>query len=188
MNADNHIFSVIVHNEPGVLSRVSGLLTQRGFNIKSLSVGEMADRRYSRMTITVEGDEIVMEQVRKQLARQVEVIKVRGLAADRCRRLEMAMIKIKADPAKRAPIIETVGRFLAEIIDAGPTELVIAAVGSPERISGFVESLRPHGIIDLARTGQVAMADCRKGDRQETDRRTPVPTMSSYFDEPIYQH
>jgi len=169
-----HAFAVTVHNQPGVLARVAGLLSRRGFNIDSLAVGETIDPAFSRMTIVVKGDEPTMEQVAKQLARLVEVVKVSDLSRRASIELEMTLIKVRARPSKRQRIIDIVSRFYAEIVDAGPKAMIIVAVGDAGRTWRLIEILRPLGIIELARTGRLAMARCQNGeDGQEAAFPTP---------------
>ena len=162
MNQEIHPFSVLVRNEPGVLSRVAGLLSRRGFNIESLSVGETADPAFSRMTIIVRGSEIDMEQVRKQLDRLVEVVKVADLFHQPRLEMETALIKVAARASQWNRIIDTATRFQAQVADTGPRELLLAFAGSGHGLDDLVRALRPFGIMELARTGLVSMARCRK--------------------------
>lgn len=177
MTEQLHAFAVIVHNQPGVLARVAGLLSRRGFNIESLAVGETTDPTLSRMTIVVKGDRPTMEQVAKQLARLVEVVKVSDLSRHGSLELEMTMIKVRAKPAKRQRIIDVVSRFYAEIIDAGPKSMIIVAVGDAGRTWKLIEILRPLGIVELARTGRLAMSRCHNGDE---GREVGFPTPNIY--------
>ncbi len=171
MKEEIHPFSVLVRNEPGVLSRVAGLLSRRGFNIKSLSVGETADPGLSRMTISVRGREPDMEQVRKQLDRLVEVVKVADLFHQPRLEMEAALIKVAARASQWSRIIDAANRFQARVADTGPRELILAFVGPGTGLEDLVRALRPFGIMELARTGRVSMARCRKA--AEEIRRNP---------------
>jgi acetolactate synthase I/III small subunit len=189
MTQQTHPFSVLVHNEPGVLSRVAGLLSRRGFNIESLTVGETADPTFSRMTIIVRGSGPDMEQVRKQLGRLVEVVKVADLHDQPRIEMETALIKVAAKPNQWNRILDTAARFGAQVADTGPKEMIVSFVGPGSGLNGLIGGLRPFGIVELARTGRVTMARCRnpgKGagrGRTNQDLRVPVPgsgTMTTF--------
>ena len=153
----NHIINATVENQPGVLSRIAGLFARRGFNIESLAVGETEDPTVSRMTIVVEGDDRIIEQVGKQLNKLVDVIKVRELPADATTRRELALIKINATPKSRGQINELVEIMKAKIVDISPSTLTVEIADRPERVTQFLEMAMPYGIAEIARTGMIAM-------------------------------
>lgn len=152
-----HTLTVIVENNPGVLTRVAGLFSRRGFNIDSLSVGRTENLRVSRMTIIVEGDDQVVEQVAKQLHKLVDVIKISDITRSPFVDRELVLIKVHAEPSARAEIMQLVDIFRARIIDVGSKTLTIEVTGDEGKIDAFELSLRPFGIKELVRTGKVAM-------------------------------
>ena len=151
------IVSVLVENKAGILSRVSGLFSRRGFNIDSLTVGETEDNSISRITIAVTGNDRVLDQIVKQVNKLIDVIAVRVLQPSVCISREIMLIKIGADEKTRPAIIEIAGIFRARIIDVSLTTITIEATGSLEKLEGLLLLLRPHGILELARTGLVAL-------------------------------
>ena len=152
-----HVVSALVENRSGTLSRVSGLFSRRGFNIDGLTVGETDDPSISRMTIAVSGDESVLEQIVKQLSKLVDVIAVRELDSSSCIRRELMLLKIKADEQTRPAVIEIASIFRARIIDVSPSTITIEATGDVDKLDGLLLLLRPYGILELARTGLVAL-------------------------------
>ncbi|MGQ9511794.1 acetolactate synthase small subunit [Thermodesulfitimonas sp.] len=152
-----HTLAVLVENNPGVLARVAGLFSRRGFNIESLAVGETENPAISRMTIVVAGDDRVLEQVTKQLRKLVEVIKVQDVTRMEYVDRELALIKVNAEPAKRAEIIQIVEIFRAHIVDIGRKTLVVEVTGDEGKINALVNALKPFGIREMVRTGKVAM-------------------------------
>ena len=152
-----HVVSVLVENRAGTLSRVSGLFSRRGFNIDSLTVGETEDHSVSRMTIAVTGNDAVLEQIIKQLEKLVDVIAVRELKPDSCVRREIMLVKISADEKTRPAVIEIAGIFRSRIVDVSPSTITIEATGDIEKLNGLLLLLRPYGILELARTGLVAL-------------------------------
>ena len=152
-----HVVSALVENRAGTLSRVSGLFSRRGFNIDSLTVGETEDSSVSRMTIAVTGDDAVLEQIIKQLGKLVDVIAVRELEPDSCLRREIMLVKVSADEKTRPAVIEIAGIFRSRIVDVSPETITIEATGDIEKLNGLLLLLRPYGIIELARTGLVAL-------------------------------
>lgn len=157
-----HILAVLVENNPGVLTRVAGLFSRRGYNIDSLSVGKTENPKVSRMTIVVEGDDLVLEQVTKQLHKLIDVIKINDITSEQYVDRELVLIKVGADPAVRGEIIQIVDIFRARIVDIGHRSLVIECTGDEGKINAVIESLRPFGIKELVRTGKVAMLRGRK--------------------------
>lgn len=152
-----HTLAVLVENKYGVLTRVAGLFSRRGFNIDSLAVGITEDPTISRMTIVVRGDDLVLEQVTKQLNKLIDVIRVTDLGADESVERELALIKVNADPTNRAEIIQIVDIFRARIIDVASKSVTIEVTGDSNKIKAIQTLLRPFGIKEMARTGKVAL-------------------------------
>lgn len=152
-----HTLSVTVENRPGVLTRVATLFRRRGYNIDSLTVGRTESPDVSRMTIVVEGDDRIIEQVNKQLYKLVDVIKVMDITQDKAVERELALFKVKADNTVRAEIVQIVDIFRARIVDIGKNSLIIEVTGDENKIDAIEESLRPFGIMEMVRTGKVAM-------------------------------
>jgi acetolactate synthase-1/3 small subunit len=144
-------------NEPGVLAHVAGMFSARGFNIDSLVVGRTEDPALSRMTIVVNADDRILEQVRKQLAKIVTVVRVRDYKDLPFVERDMALIKVATSPGKRSEIIELTNLFRGHVVDVGPSTVMIELSGEEEKIDAFIELLRPYGIKELARTGIIAM-------------------------------
>ncbi|HSF04298.1 MAG TPA: acetolactate synthase small subunit [Methylomirabilota bacterium] len=173
-----HTIAVLVENKFGVLSRVAGLFSARGYNIESLSVGETLDPTVSRMTIVVHGDEFVIEQVMKQLHKLIDVIKVSDLTDDDHVQRELMLIRVNAEPQHRAEIMRTADIFRAKIVDVTPVSFTIEATGDAEKLEALIELLRPMGIQELVRTGKVAIArgpKTRARKTVETAKRPRVP-------------
>ena len=158
-----HIITVLVENEFGVLARVAGLFSGRGFNIDSLSVAPTNEETLSRMTIVTRGDDKILEQISKQLNKLVDVIKVIDFDSDTCIEREMALIKVSAEDDKRAEVLRIVDIFRAKIIDVTPKSYTIEATGAPVKIDAILELLRPLGLKELVRTGAVAIGRGAKG-------------------------
>jgi len=154
---EKFVLSVLVENHAGVLSRVSGLFSRRGYNIDSLTVGVTEKSELSRMTIVVRGDEYILEQIEKQLAKLVEVVSIRQCDPSATVVRELALIKVSAVGTSRVGVIETANIFRARIVDVGTESLVIEATGSEEKIAGLIKLLEPFGILELVRTGLTAM-------------------------------
>lgn len=152
-----HTLSVIVENHPGVLARVATLFRRRGYNIDSLAVGRTENPAISRMTIVVEGDDVIIEQVTKQLHKLVETIKILDVTDQPTVDRELVLIKVKADAQARGEIIQIVDVFRGRIVDIGPNSLIIEATGDTGKIDAIEASLRPFGILELVRTGKVSM-------------------------------
>lgn len=152
-----HILSVLVNNHAGVLSRVSGLFSRRGFNIDSLAVGITEKEGVSRMTIVVEGDENTVDQVQKQLAKLIDVIRVERLDAENSVHRELALIKVNAACDVRSEIMQIAEVFRANIIDISKNTLTIEVSGSVKRVSAMQEMLRPFGILEDVRTGLISL-------------------------------
>ena len=152
-----HVVSVLVENRAGTLSRVSGLFSRRGFNIDSLTVGETEDASISRMTIALSGDDAILDQIIKQLGKLVDVLAVRELEPSSCMRREILLVKISADEKTRPAVIEISGVFRSRVIDVSASTITIEATGDIEKLDGLLLLLRPYGILELARTGLVAL-------------------------------
>jgi acetolactate synthase-1/3 small subunit len=152
-----HVISALVMNEPGVLAHVAGMFSARGFNIDSLVVGRTEDPDLSRMTIVVNADDRILEQVRKQLAKIVTVVRVRDYKDLPFVERDLALIKVSTPPGKRSEVIELAGLFRGHVVDVGANTAMIQIAGEEEKIDAFVELLRPYGIRELARTGIIAM-------------------------------
>jgi len=155
--AQKHTISALVENHFGVLCRVSGLFSSRGFNIDSLSVGETEDPSVSRMTIVVKGDDRVLEQVNKQLGRLVDVIRVIDMTRGSFVERELALIKVSADKGTRSEIIQIAEVFRAKVVDLSSNSMTIEVTGNDDKINAMVGMLKPFGIREMARTGVVAL-------------------------------
>ena len=149
---------MLVENKFGVLSRVAGLFSARGYNIESLSVGETLDPTVSRMTLVVRGDAFVIEQVIKQLHKLIDVIKVTNLSEEDHVEREMLLVRVNAESSVRAEILRSVDIFRAKVVDVTPSSYTIEVTGEEGKLDAFVELLRPFGIQELVRTGKVAIA------------------------------
>ena len=152
-----HTLSVLVENNPGVLSRVAGLFSRRGFNIESLAVGTTERPDISRMTIVVDGDNYIVEQVSKQLNKLVDVIKVTDIDANDSVSRELVLIKVDADPSVRTEIVQIVEIFRANIVDVGKNTMIIELTGDKGKVNAMEELLTPFGIKELVRTGIIAL-------------------------------
>jgi acetolactate synthase I/III small subunit len=152
-----HTLSVMVENKPGVLARVAGLFSRRGFNIDSLAVGVTEKPEVSRMTVVVNVEEHSLEQVYKQLNKLINVIKVIDLPDDNSVQREMIMVKVKADAKTRAEVIEIVDIFRGKVVDVGKGTISIEVTGPASKLTAFEELLRPYGLVELVRTGTIAL-------------------------------
>jgi acetolactate synthase-1/3 small subunit len=154
---DKFVLSVLVKNKAGVLSRVSGLFSRRGYNIDSLTVCETSNPEHSRMTIVVKGDEYILEQIKKQLAKLEEVISINKCESMSSVEREMALIKVKAEANNRSTIIETCDIYKARIVDVSLTSVIIEITGSEEKIESLIRLLEPYGILEYVKTGLTAL-------------------------------
>jgi len=152
-----HTLSVLVENKPGVLARVAGLFARRGFNIDSLAVGVTENPDMSRMTVVVDVEEHSLEEVYKQLNKLINVIKVVDLPDDNSVQRELILVKVKADARTRAEIIEMVDIFRGKIVDVGKGTVSIEVTGTGSKLRALEDLLKPYGIVELARTGMVAL-------------------------------
>ena len=160
--AQTHTLSVLVENKSGVLSRVTGLISRRGFNIQSLTVGPTEDETLSRMTIVIEADEIGYEQITKQLHKLVSVYKISDLTGVDVVERELVLFQVQAAPERRHEIIEIANLFRANVVDVAKNTLTIEATGSESKIDAMENLLRAYGIKQLTRTGKIAMARGRE--------------------------
>lgn len=151
------IFSVLVENKDGVLSQISGLFARRGFNIDSLAVGETERHDISSMTIVSTGDSRTIDQIEKQLNKKVDVIKVRRLEETKCIELDMLLIKVSYNSTNRGSLIETCSVMGAKIMHVSPKNMLIELHDHPEVIEDFINLVRPYGILEVQRTGVIAM-------------------------------
>lgn len=153
-----HTLSVLVENKPGVLAKISGLFSRRGFNIDSLAVGPTEDETISRMTIVVESEDRSLEQITKQLHKLISVIKIQDLDPQNMIERELVLIKVNTEPNFRPEILEIVDIFRAKIVDVSPKSLVIEITGTTAKLEAMEELLRPYGIMELVRTGRIAIS------------------------------
>jgi len=170
-----HVISVVVDNEPGVLSRVSGLFSGRGFNIESLNVAETLDPTISRMTLVTRGNDQIIEQIIKQLNKLVNVIKVVDLAGSEYVDREMALIKVTAEAASRAEVLRIVDIFRGQVVDVSPKSYTLEITGNDKKIQAVVDLLAPFGIMEIVRTGRVAIARVKKEGSNSGDKRPKEP-------------
>jgi acetolactate synthase-1/3 small subunit len=152
-----HTLAVLVNNRPGVLARIAGLYSRRGFNIESVAVGKTEDPRVSRMTFVVEADECTLEQITKQLNKLIDVIKVSDITNDDKVDRELALIKVNATTATRSEIVHIASIFRAQIIDVSQKTVTIEITGAEDKIDAMQELLSPYGIRELVRTGKISM-------------------------------
>jgi len=153
-----HTISALVENKSGVLAHISTLFSARGFNIDSLAVGETNDPEVSKMTIVLDADERILEQVIKQLHKLIDVIKVQDLTGQNFIDRELVLVKVNATPTTRAEIMQIVDIFRARIVNASSKALTIEITGNTEKVKGMLELLREFGIKDIVRTGKIALA------------------------------
>ncbi len=152
-----HTLGVLVENKPGVLTRVAGLFSRRGFNIESLAVGVTENPDISRMTIVVSGDDHVLEQVEKQLNKLIDVIRVSDIPPEDSVNRELALIKVGVDSTTRAEVMQIVDIFRAKIVDVGTKSLIVEVTGDESKINAIEQLLRQFGVREMVRTGKVAM-------------------------------
>jgi len=153
-----HTLAVLVENNPGVLARISGLFSRRAYNIHSLAVCQTENPSLSIMTIVVEGDSQVIEQVTKQLHKLVVVHKVTNLSNEAVVDRELALIKVRVKPETRLEIMQTVDIFRGRVVDLGRSSLTVELTGNEDKINAFIRSMKTYGILELVRTGRIAIA------------------------------
>jgi len=157
MTIDHHILSVLVENKFGVLTRVSSLFSRRGYNIYSLAVSPTEDDRYSRMTIVVDGDAELVEQITKQLNKLIPVIKISELADSDAVERELMLVTIKGGADARSQVTELASIFEAKILDVGFEAVTLMVAGQPDKLDAMTDLLKPFGIVELQRTGRIAL-------------------------------
>jgi acetolactate synthase I/III small subunit len=153
-----HVLSILVENRPGVLARIAGMFARRGFNIDTLAVGPTADPDISRITLTLDGAIHPIDQVTKQLHKLVNVLKIRDMEPEETIAREMAMFKVSAAVENRGEIMQFAEIFRATIVDVSRRTMTIELTGSKEKIEAFERMIRPHGLVEMVRTGEVAIA------------------------------
>jgi len=158
----NHIISVLVENKAGVLAKISGLFSRRGFNIESLAVGPTDDEKISRITLSVNAEEHSIEQIIKQLYKLINVIKIQELDPSNIVERELVLIKVNADSKTRPEILEIVTVFRANIVDVAKKTIMIEITGNSRKVKALEDLLRPFGILELVRTGKIA---CSRGSK-----------------------
>lgn len=152
-----HVISALVENRPGVLAHISGLFASRGFNIDSLAVGETEDPDVSRITVVARGDDAILEQVRKQLSKVIDVIRVTELSGQDYVERDLMLIKISSPPSRRGEILGVTEVFRGKVVDIGSKHVMIEISGPEEKIEAFIDLVRPYGIHEMVRTGRIAM-------------------------------
>lgn len=158
-----HIISALVQNKPGVLAHAAGMFAARAFNIDSLAVGRTEDPALSRMTIVVVGDDRVVEQVRKQLAKIISVVKVQDYIGQDVVARDLMLLSVSAPPEKRPEILALIEMFNAKVVDIGSKFVMVEVCGPESKIEAFIDSCRPYGVKNVVRTGTVAMARQTRG-------------------------
>jgi acetolactate synthase-1/3 small subunit len=153
-----HIVSILVENKPGVLTRIAGLFARRGFNIDTLAVGPTEDERLSRVTLTLDGALHPIDQVTKQLHKLINVLKIRDLEPEETLARELALFKVSADGAARAEVMQICEIFRANIVDVTRRSVVVQVIGTCDKIEAFEQLVRPFGLIEMARTGEIAIS------------------------------
>ncbi|HZW44908.1 MAG TPA: acetolactate synthase small subunit [Dermatophilaceae bacterium] len=162
-----HTLSVLVENKPGVLTRIAGLFSRRGFNIDSLAVGPTEHPEVSRMTVVVDVEELPLEQVTKQLNKLVHVLKIVELDNAKSVRRELLLVKVRCDARQRADVLQVVELFRAHVVDVAPDSLVIEAIGNPDKLEALLAALSPHDLREIVQSGTVAIG---RGARSITER------------------
>lgn len=152
------VFSILVDNVSGVLSRISGLFSRRGYNIDSLTVGVTADPRYSRITVVARGDEIILEQIEKQLNKLVDVIDIKRLEQERSICRELVLVKLKAKEEQRQAVFSMANVFRAKVVDVSKESVMVELTGNQGKINGFIDLLDGYEILELARTGLTGLS------------------------------
>lgn len=172
---DRHLLSALVQNQPGVLAQVSGMFASRGFNIESLAVGETEDPHLSRITVVLMGDNRQLEQVRKQLEKLIPVVKVLDISGEDYVERDLMLIKVKAPASDRSEIQSLVQIFRGRIVDVSPEQLMVEISGQERKIEAFIEAVRPYGILEMARTGRIALVRGIRHLDEDCDTCSPAP-------------
>jgi len=168
--AQHHILSVLVENRPGVLARVASLFARRGYNIFSLAVAPTEDERLSRLTIVVDVESAPLEQIVKQLFKLIDVVKISELDPRHSVERELFLATVRADPSQRGQVVEIVQIFEGKILAVGHDMLTVSLEGHPDKLDDFEELLRGYGIVELQRTGRVALPKLERDARARTSR------------------
>ena len=163
-----HTLAVLVENKPGVLTRVSGLFARRSFNIKSLAVGETEQPGISRMTIIVEADSAPIEQVKRQLNKLINVLKIVELHPEESVERRLLMMKVRADESRRTGVLQVVDLFRAHVVDVQPESVVIESIGSLPKLEALLRAMEPYGVIEHVQSGAVAIG---RGEQTITDQQ-----------------
>lgn len=171
-----HVLSAMVMNQPGVLAHISGMLASRAFNIESLAVGETEDPAFSRITFVVAGDDKVLDQVRKQLEKIITVVKVADYQSQDIVERDLMLIKVNASGSTRSEIREMVEIFRGKVVDIGEAHVIVEISGSESKLSAFINLMRPFGIVEMVRTGRVALS-----------RTTALSIESALQPPPVYE-
>jgi len=169
-----HVITALVQNQPGVLAHVAGMFASRGVNIDSLVVGRTEDPRLSRMTIVVLGDDRTLEQVRKQLAKIVAVVRVRDFEDIDFVERDLMLVRVSAEPSRRAEIVELTNLFRGRVVDVARKSLTVELAGPEAKLEAFIDLLRPYGIRELARTGVIAMQRGKQSERPAQPATRPA--------------
>lgn len=177
-----HTLSVLVENKPGVLARIAGLFSRRGFNIESLAVGPTEHSEVSRMTIVVNVDESPLEQVTKQLNKLIEVIKIVELDGSASITRELMLVKVKADAQSRGAVLDAVQLFRAKVVDVAPDAITIQVTGNADKLGDVLRVLEPFGIRELVQSGMVAIGRGSRSISERTLRPVPVPAPAAIGD------
>jgi acetolactate synthase-1/3 small subunit len=168
-STQQHTIIALVQDRPGVLTRVAGLFRRRGFNIASLAVGASEQKGLSRLTFVVTGDQYTVEQATRHLEKLIDVVKVSNISEEDVVARELALIKVRTTPTNRSEILEIINLFRAKVVDVGTLSLVVETTGEEEKIDALYDLLRPFGILELMRTGRVAMVRGKTGGRISDD-------------------
>lgn len=163
-----HVLSALVQNQPGVLAQISGMLASRNYNIDSLAVGETERPELSRMIFVVHGDDAELEQVRKQLDKIVTVVEVQDISGEDFVERDLMLLKINADASQRTDIVLLVEMFRGKVVDISATSMMVEISGQERKIEAFIDLMRPYGIVELARTGRIALV---RGTKPKEDTR-----------------
>ncbi len=158
MTGRKHVLSILVENKPGVLTRIAGLFARRGFNIDTLTVGPTDDEHISRVTLTVDGALHPIDQVTKQLHKLINVLKIRDLEPDDTVAREMALFKVAADGSARSEVLQICEIFRGKVVDVGKRSIIIEVTGTTDKVAAFERMVRPFGLIEMMRTGEIAIS------------------------------
>jgi acetolactate synthase-1/3 small subunit len=167
MKEKKHTISMLVDNQPGVLARIAGLFSGRGFNIESLSVAETLDPLVSRITLVTRGDQSIIEQINKQLNKLINTIKVHNMTGTDFVEREMALIKVKATAEHRAEILRLVDIFRCKVVDVSPSHYTLEVTGTWDKVAALLNLLKPMGIKEIVRTGSIAISRDNKNNRNQ---------------------